>query len=136
MDNIAAKKSFNSNFQCLSLMCLENDWKWYRFCTLVGWLMAHRLLRDAEADGWERSDFPIICESCLGDSPYVRMVTSQSVFEFWLYWAADSACLKFRKWMYLSLWDKATFGAHYFLVSILMFNLVWCSSSLHCPLHI
>ncbi|KAL3339197.1 hypothetical protein AABB24_028035 [Solanum stoloniferum] len=35
--------------------------------------MAHRLLRDAEADGWERSDFPIICESCLGDSPYVRM---------------------------------------------------------------
>ncbi|CAN4118489.1 unnamed protein product [Withania somnifera] len=35
--------------------------------------MAHRLLGDAEADGWERSDFPIICESCLGDSPYVRM---------------------------------------------------------------
>ncbi|KAI3908131.1 hypothetical protein MKW92_043080 [Papaver armeniacum] len=35
--------------------------------------MAHRILRDPEADGWERSDFPIICESCLGDCPYVRM---------------------------------------------------------------
>ena len=36
--------------------------------------MAHRMLRDVEADGWERSEFPIICESCLGDNPYVRMV--------------------------------------------------------------
>lgn len=35
--------------------------------------MAHRILRDVEADGWERSDFPIICESCLGDNPYIRM---------------------------------------------------------------
>lgn len=42
--------------------------------------MAHRLLRDVEADGWERSDFPIICESCFGDNPYLRMVLAYRFF--------------------------------------------------------
>lgn len=50
----------------------------------LGFSMAHRLLRDLEADGWERSDFPIICESCLGDNPYVRMVRSFLVLLYYL----------------------------------------------------
>ncbi|MCL7038206.1 hypothetical protein MKW94_002151 [Papaver nudicaule] len=35
--------------------------------------MAHRILRDPEADEWERCDFPILCQTCLGDNPYNRM---------------------------------------------------------------
>lgn len=36
--------------------------------------MAQRIIRDHEASGCERSDFPILCQSCVGDNPYLRMV--------------------------------------------------------------
>ena len=26
--------------------------------------------------GWENADFPILCENCMGESPYIRMMKS------------------------------------------------------------
>jgi hypothetical protein len=49
-------------------------------------IQAARLLADPEEDGWERTDFPVVCEDCLGPNPYIRMqkvraaTTTKNVF--------------------------------------------------------
>mmetsp|Transcript_44668 Transcript_44668/g.78565 ORF Transcript_44668/g.78565 Transcript_44668/m.78565 type:complete len:399 (-) Transcript_44668:17-1213(-) len=32
-----------------------------------------RIASDVNKEGWEKASFPLLCETCLGDNPYVRM---------------------------------------------------------------
>lgn len=41
--------------------------------------MAHRLLRDEKEEGWETSEFPIVCEvSCAGYARLPRLLAGDS----------------------------------------------------------
>lgn len=33
----------------------------------------YRITSEVNKEGWEKSTFPLLCETCLGDNPYVRM---------------------------------------------------------------
>jgi len=33
----------------------------------------YRIASEVNKEGWEKSTFPILCETCLGDNPYIRM---------------------------------------------------------------
>ena len=39
------------------------------------------IVSEVNKEGWEKSDFPVLCETCLGDNPYVRMLRAHGGFE-------------------------------------------------------